>query len=113
MEAIREKLSSSPIAQKIEKRIDGLLSDSLLRIENGADPNVVSKYLSSDLSSPQVPIFERHCLRQNGALEEVAACADILAIAMATPIKFSKRHKARLHQLNRPASRSEAAPDPD
>ncbi|MEM6692144.1 MAG: hypothetical protein AAF664_22135, partial [Planctomycetota bacterium] len=102
---IRQKLADSPFATSLAQNIRQALADTTLSapLPEDASPtgdaNLVAEYLDSTLDEPRIAEFERLCLESGSNLAEVAACHQILTLALKQPAEVSEDLRARLFEV--------------
>ncbi len=102
---IGKKVQESPVAKALVGRIREVMRRRRLgaaELEGpaaGIDPNIVAQYLDNTLPPDQVADIERVCLQSDQQLAEVAACHQILTLALAKPAEVSPSSRERLYVL--------------
>ncbi len=102
---IGKKLQESPVAQALVSRIKEVMRRRRLGAPDldgagvGIDPNIVAQYLDNTLPPEQVGEVEKVFLESDLQLAEVAACHQILTIALGEPVEISKSSRERLYVL--------------
>ncbi len=104
--AIVAKLRESEFAQNLVARIQQCVSSDKLAAPSpdstspADDPNRIGEYLDSVLLAEQVAEVERFCLESDARLAEVAACHQILSIALARPADVPPALRTRIYALS-------------
>ncbi len=104
--AIVAKLRESEFAQNLVARIQQCVSSDKLAAPSpdstspADDPNRIGEYLDSVLLGEQVAEVERFCLESDARLAEVAACHQILSIALARPAEVPPALRTRIYTLS-------------
>ena len=104
--AIVAKLRESEFAQNLVARIQQCVSSDKLAAPSpdstspADDPNRIGEYLDSVLLAEQVAEVERFCLESDARLAEVAACHQILSIALARPAEVPPVLRNRIYGLS-------------
>ena len=99
------KIQESPVAQAMVSRIREVMRRRRLGAADldgpgvGIDPNIVAQYLDNTLPPAEVGDVEKVFLESDQQLAEVAACHQILTIALGEPVDISKRSRERLYVL--------------
>lgn len=102
---IGKKLQDSPVARALVSRIKEVMRRRRLGAPDldgpraGIDPNIVAQYLDNTLPAEQVGEVEKVFLESDQQLAEVAACHQILTIALGEPVEISKSSRERLYVL--------------
>jgi hypothetical protein len=102
---IGRKIQESPVAQVLVSRIKEVMRRRRLGAPDlegprmGIDPNIVAQYLDNTLPPDQVGEVEKVFLESDQQLAEVAACHQILTIALGEPVEISKHSRERLYVL--------------
>lgn len=102
---IGKKVQESPLATALIGRIREVMRRRRLGAADldgpgmGIDPNLVAQYLDNTLPPEQVAEVEKICLESDQQLAEVAACHQILSIALGEPVEISPRHREKLYVL--------------
>ncbi len=101
-----KKVAESEEAQKIIERIKQATRRRGLGApiaagndDHGSNPNVVSEYLSDNLSPEQVGELEETCLDSDLHLAEVAACHQILTVILTDPVRVPPTANQRMYKL--------------
>ncbi|MBA4191613.1 MAG: hypothetical protein C0467_26845 [Planctomycetaceae bacterium] len=101
-----KKVAESEEAQKVIERIKHVTRRRGLGApvaagndDEGANPNVVSEYLSDNLSPEQVGELEERCLDSDLHLAEVAACHQILTVILTDPVRVPPTANQRMYKL--------------
>jgi hypothetical protein len=114
-EALRQKVAESGFANQLVQRIRGNLASQQLTAPSPDavgpvdDPNVISEYLDSTLSSEQVAEIERACLESDPRLAEAAACHQILTMVLGTSANVPPVLRQRIYELRDRVMESDAA----
>ncbi len=104
--AIVAKLRESEFAQNLVTRIRTCVSNDKLAAPSpdstspADDPNRIGEYLDSVLLAEQVAEVERFCLESDARLAEVAACHQILSVALARPAEVPPALRSRIYGLS-------------
>src|SRR5471030_2192233 len=113
-----KKVAESEEAQKIIERIKqatrrrGLGAPIAVgNNDDDSNPNIVSEYLSDNLSPEQVGELEETCLDSDLHLAEVAACHQILTVVLTDPVRVPPTANQRMYKLvGAPASDPQRKP---
>ncbi|MCO8122988.1 hypothetical protein NHH03_14665 [Stieleria sp. TO1_6] len=104
-EALRNKLEQSSFATQLVQRIHDSLANPLLSapepdsVHPIEDPNMLSNYLNSTLSSEQNSEVEKACLESAAHLAEAAACHQILTLVLGKPADVSEELRQRIYAM--------------
>lgn len=102
---IGRKLQESPVATALVSRLREVMRRrrigalELVGPGAGIDPNLVAQYLDNTLPADQVPDLEKVCLESDLQLAEVAACHQILTLALSDPVEISAASRERIYVL--------------
>jgi len=102
---IGRKLQESPVATALVSRLREVMrrrrigAPDLIGPGAGIDPNLVAQYLDNSLPVELVGEVEKVCLESDQQLAEVAACHQILTLALGEPVEISASSRERLYVL--------------
>lgn len=102
---IGEKLNESSFAASLVSRIREVMRRRRLTAPTvsgagaGIDPNAVAEYLDNTLPPDGVADVEKICLESDVQLAEVAACHQILTLALGEPVEISRDTRERMYAL--------------
>ncbi|MGQ0634904.1 MAG: hypothetical protein ACT4QC_09860 [Planctomycetaceae bacterium] len=108
---IGNKLGDSSLASSLVSRIREVMrrrrltAPSLSGSGVGIDPNTVAEYLDNTLPPDGVADVEKICLESDVHLAEVAACHQVLTLALGEPIEVSQKTRERMYALGPSADR--------
>lgn len=108
---IGEKLTESSLASSLVSRIREVMRRRRLTAPTlsgpgvGIDPNSVAEYLDNTLSPDGVADVEKICLESDVHLAEVAACHQILTLALGEPVEIPSQTRERMYGLGPAASK--------
>jgi hypothetical protein len=114
---IGEKLNESSLAASLVSRIREVMRRRRLTAPTlsgpgvGIDPNTVAEYLDNTLPPEGVADVEKICLESDVHLAEVAACHQILTLAMGEPVEVSSQTRERMYGLGPAAPKVAVPPD--
>jgi hypothetical protein len=110
---IGEKLQESSLAAGLVSRIREVMRRRRLTAPTlsgpgvGIDPNTVAEYLDNTLAPDGVADVEKICLESDMHLAEVAACHQILTLAMGEPVEVTAQTRERMYALGPAAEKFE------
>src|SRR6185436_9588763 len=113
---IGEKLNESSLAASLVSRIREVMRRRRLTAPTlsgpgvGIDPNSVSEYLDNTLPPDGVADVEKICLESDVHLAEVAACHQILTLALGEPVEVPSQTRERMYALGPAAAKMVVAP---
>ena len=113
---IGAKLNESSLASSLVSRIREVMRRRRLTAPTlsgpgvGIDPNSVSEYLDNTLPPDGVADVEKICLESDVHLAEVAACHQILTLALGEPVEVPSRTRERMYALGPSAAKIAIAP---
>lgn len=102
---IGKKIQDSPQAAALVSRMREAMrrrrigAPDVIGPSQGVDSNLVAQYLDNTLSPEQVTQLENICLESDVMLAEVAACHQILTIALGEPMDVPARRRERFYAL--------------
>lgn len=102
---IGDKLNESSFASSLVSRIREVMRRRRLTAPTvsgagvGIDPNTVAEYLDNTLSPDGVADVEKICLESDVHLAEVAACHQILTLALGEPVELTQQTRERMYAL--------------
>jgi hypothetical protein len=108
---IGEKLAESSMASNLVSRIREVMRRRRLTAPTlsgpgmGIDPNTVADYLDNTLPPDGVADVEKICLESEIHLAEVAACHQILTLALGEPVEVSAETRERMYALGPAATK--------
>ncbi|MFN0051934.1 MAG: hypothetical protein ACKV0T_07065 [Planctomycetales bacterium] len=108
---IGEKLNESSLASSLVSRIREVMRRRRLTAPTlsgpgvGIDPNTVADYLDNTLPPDGVADVEKICLESDVHLAEVAACHQILTLALGEPVEIPSQTRERMYALGPAAAR--------
>src|SRR5215470_8421026 len=108
---IGEKLNESSLASSLVSRIREVMRRRRLTAPTlsgpgvGIDPNSVSEYLDNTLPPDGVADVEKICLESDVHLAEVAACHQVLTLALGEPVEVPSRTRERMYALGPSAAK--------
>jgi len=113
---IGAKLNESSLASSLVSRIREVMRRRRLTAPTlsgpgvGIDPNSVSEYLDNTLPPDGVADVEKICLESDVHLAEVAACHQILTLALGEPVEVPSQTRERMYALGPSAAKIAIAP---
>jgi hypothetical protein len=113
---IGEKLNESSFASSLVSRIREVMRRRRLTAPTlsgpgvGVDPNTVGEYLDNTLPPDGVADVEKICLESDVHLAEVAACHQILTLALGEPVDIPQQTRERMYALGPAAAKSGIEP---
>lgn len=113
---IGAKLNESSLASSLVSRIREVMRRRRLTAPTlsgpgvGVDPNSVSEYLDNTLPPDGVADVEKICLESDVHLAEVAACHQILTLALGEPVEVPSQTRERMYALGPSAAKIAIAP---
>ena len=102
---IGAKIAESTFATSLVDRIRDVMRRRRLTAPelhgpgSGLDPNIVAEYLDNVLPPDKVADVERVCLESDVHLAEMAACHQILTLALGEPIQVSRESRESIYAL--------------
>jgi hypothetical protein len=108
---IGAKLNESSLASSLVSRIREVMRRRRLTAPTlsgpgvGIDPNAVAEYLDNTLSPDGVADVEKICLESDVHLAEVAACHQILTLALGEPVDVPSQTRERMYALGPSAAK--------
>lgn len=102
---IGDKLNESSFASSLVSRIREVMRRRRLTAPTvsgagvGIDPNTVAEYLDNTLPPDGVADVEKICLESDVHLAEVAACHQILTLALGEPVELTQQTRERMYAL--------------
>jgi hypothetical protein len=102
---IGDKLNESSFASSLVSRIREVMRRRRLTAPTlsgagvGIDPNTVAEYLDNTLAPDGVADVEKICLESDVHLAEVAACHQILTLALGEPVEIPQSMRERMYAL--------------
>ncbi len=102
---IGQKIQESPMAATLVSRIREVMRRRRLNAPDldgpgiGIDPNLVAQYLDNSLPPEAVAGIERVFLESDHQLAEVAACHQILTLALGEPVEILPATRERMYVL--------------
>jgi hypothetical protein len=115
---IGEKLNESSLASSLVSRIREVMRRRRLTAPTlsgpgvGIDPNSVAEYLDNTLPPDGIADVEKICLESDVHLAEVAACHQILTLALGEPVEVPSQTRERMHALGPAAAKMAVASAP-
>jgi hypothetical protein len=115
---IGEKLNESSLASSLVSRIREVMRRRRLTAPTlsgpgvGIDPNAVAEYLDNTLSPDGIADVEKICLESDVHVAEVAACHQILTLALGEPVEVPSQTRERMHALGPAAAKIAVASAP-
>jgi hypothetical protein len=108
---IGDKLNESSFASSLVSRIREVMRRRRLTAPTlsgpgvGIDPNTVAEYLDNTLPPDGVADVEKICLESDVHLAEVAACHQILTLALGEPVDISNQTRERMYAVGPTAAK--------
>jgi len=108
---IGDKLNESSFASSLVSRIREVMRRRRLTAPTlsgpgvGIDPNTVAEYLDNTLPPDGVADVEKICLESDVHLAEVAACHQILTLALGEPVEIPQQMRERMYALGPSAAK--------
>src|SRR5262245_39005482 len=115
---IGDKLNESSFASSLVSRIREVMRRRRLTAPTlsgpgvGVDPNAVAEYLDNTLAPDGVADIEKICLESDVHLAEVAACHQILTLALGEPVNIPAQTRERMYALGPTAAKMTLAAQP-
>src|SRR5690349_14032570 len=112
---IGDKLNESSFASSLVSRIREVMRRRRLTAPTlsgagvGIDPNTVAEYLDNTLAPDGVADVEKICLESDVHLAEVAACHQILTLALGEPVEIPSQTRERMYALGPSAAKMSVA----
>lgn len=112
---IGTKLNESSLASSLVSRIREVMRRRRLTAPTlsgpgvGIDPNAVAEYLDNTLTPDGVADVEKICLESDVHLAEVAACHQILTLALGEPVEIPSQTRERMYALGPSAAKMSVA----
>ena len=113
---IGDKLVESSFASSLVSRIREVMRRRRLTAPTlsgpgvGIDPNTVAEYLDNTLPPDGIADVEKICLESDVHLAEVAACHQILTLALGEPVEVSSQTRERMYALGPAAAKMVVPP---
>lgn len=102
---IGQKLQESSVASSLVSRIREVVRRRRLTAPTvsgsgmGIDPNLVAEYLDNTLPPEGIADVEKICLESDVHLAEVAACHQVLTLALGEPVEIHPETRERMYAL--------------
>jgi hypothetical protein len=102
---IGQKLQESSVASSLVSRIREVVRRRRLTAPTvsgsgmGIDPNLVAEYLDNTLAPEGIADVEKICLESDVHLAEVAACHQVLTLALGEPVEIHPETRERMYAL--------------
>jgi hypothetical protein len=113
---IGDKVNESSFASSLVSRIREVMRRRRLTAPTlsgpgvGIDPNTVAEYLDNTLPPDGVADVEKICLESDVHLAEVAACHQILTLALGEPVEIPQPMREKMYAFGPSAEKVELAP---